>query len=312
MRRWILIPIAALMGVLWPGALGTPTSEALAGDTRVGFHIGGGNHGVHYGIHVGIGGHRGHGRHQGHFGRLRHYGRNHGSHVSLHYRHAFPRYRHGYPYAYTYPRYISSSYPCASPSVYSSGPSYTSTVVYAPPPPRATVIYGNPRPATTTYVQGPPPADNEALSEIPGSAQVSAWEHLLEERYQEALTQFGLDAQAVPDQSGPKVGYALASAALGRLNWGTWAMRRAVRTDPNGMQALRLDEQLRPLVDSLIEKYAYAATRPEDQADAAFMVASLQFLLRDREAAAEAIAQAQKAGDQSSSTANLKRMIEQE
>ncbi|MGH8594995.1 MAG: hypothetical protein ACREV3_14435, partial [Gammaproteobacteria bacterium] len=57
------------------------------------------------------------------------------------------------------------------------------------------------------------------------------WDLLASRRYGEALRGFEAVAQQNPRWGEPEIGYALASASLGNLSRGVWAMRRAYRLD---------------------------------------------------------------------------------
>jgi len=125
-----------------------------------------------------------------------------------------------------------------------------------------------------------------------------------------ALVDFGRQAQASPTKGDPKVGYALASADLGHLNKGVWAMRRALRIDPHALHYVSLDKHLDAKVAYMIVQYEKKLAYSPRDADAAFMLASLHYLRRDMNAARTNIDQAMLIQHDSPSTNNLKNLID--
>jgi len=143
------------------------------------------------------------------------------------------------------------------------------------------------------------------------------WTLLGNNRASAALTDFGRQAQAAPNKGGPKVGYALASADLGRLDRGVWAMRRALRIDPESLHYVALDRHMDAKVDQIIHQYQNRYDQHKQSsslrdADTAFMLASLHYLKRDMQAARKHINQAMLANHVSASTKNLRILIDQE
>ena len=121
---------------------------------------------------------------------------------------------------------------------------------------------------------------------------------------------FARQAEGNPRAGRPKAGYALAAALSGDLGTGTWAMRRAFRIDPKALDYVVINARLRPKLEGLIADY-----RGRDMArggDEAFMIAALEYLLRDYQGARRAVHQTALAGDKSVSTANLKRLLSSE
>jgi len=138
-----------------------------------------------------------------------------------------------------------------------------------------------------------------------------AWNLLAAGRYDDALSRFAIKAQSNPRRSAPKTGYALAAAGVGDTARGVWAMRRAFRIDPDGVEYVRVDEKLRPRVETLLRRYEADLRGPNHHADSAFMVASLHYLLGDYEAARTTLQQAVDYGDRNTSAANLERLLSQ-
>jgi len=140
----------------------------------------------------------------------------------------------------------------------------------------------------------------------------NGWTLLGNNQASAALSDFGKQAQASPSKGDPKVGYALASADLGRLDKGVWAMRRALRTDPNALHYLALDQNMDTKVEQIIRQYEKKLAYSASDADAAFMLASLHYLQRDIKAARSNIDQAMLTRHISTSTKNLHALIDKE
>ena len=136
------------------------------------------------------------------------------------------------------------------------------------------------------------------------------WNLLRRGRPAEAADVFGRLCQASPSEGMPKVGYALAAAELGRLDKGIWAMRRALREDPESLQYVTIDQQLQPKVEAMLKRYQQS-DKFDDSSDGAFMVAALHYLLGDMAAAQKAMERGGGSHDTYTSAANLKRLIEQ-
>ena len=138
------------------------------------------------------------------------------------------------------------------------------------------------------------------------------WTLLAEKRYRDALRDFTNHVVSNPSKGTPKVGYALSSAAMGDLSRAAWAMRRALRTDFESLHYLILDKRLRPTLQGLIERYHALSRQTEHEREAAFMLASLHYLMRDVKLAQKAIKLARREGDRTESTTNLELLIERE
>ncbi len=96
---------------------------------------------------------------------------------------------------------------------------------------------------------------------------------------------------------------------IGDLGQGVWAMRRAFRVDPESTHYIVIDDKLRPMIRTLLERYQGVSAPNGNITDAAFMLASLHYLLRDLDHARSAIERASEEGDRTESTANLARQI---
>ncbi len=270
------------------------------------------------------------GRHSGHHG-YGYYGSSYGGH----YRYSYGRYRYGYsPYRYGgryrysygrrygyYPyRYSGRSrysysrrygyYPNRSGGAYGSYP--TTPPITSPggqsAAPNGGAYGGNASTPPTTR----PDRSGASRNSSPGTLDGGGWARLAEGRYSQALSIFAAEASNRPNAGRPKVGYALSTAASGDLWRGVWAMRRALGVDPESIHYMTLDEPLRVRVTQLITRYRDNPGAAVRDADAAFMLASLHYLLGDTDSARTAIDQAIADGDRSSGTGNLKRLIDTE
>ena len=137
--------------------------------------------------------------------------------------------------------------------------------------------------------------------------QDAGWSLLREGKYADAVRAFGNATAKYPKDGGFKLGFALAAAHTHRER-GVWAMRRALRIDPNALHYLALDERLKYQVHGLVDAYSASLDKLE-RPDEAFMVAALQYLLQDRKAARKAALRAARDGDQSQSLTNLNKLI---
>ncbi len=223
--------------------------------------------------------HFGYGHYSGHHG----YGYSY-PYYGLHSYYGYGHHSYGYPgYSYGYSNYSHHNNSYATP--YRSDDDYSSASTYQ----------------SRTYNRGDSSIATGHGWSLLGNNQASA-----------ALSDFGRQAQAFPAKGDPKVGYALASADLGRLDKGVWAMRRALRVDPHALHYISLDERLNNKVEQIIRQYEKKSAYSDRDYDTAFMLASLHYLRRDIHAAHSFIDQAVLARHHSSSTKNLKALIDEE
>ena len=252
------------------GHRGHPGGGHRGHHRTVGHHRASGHHRTtgHHRSHHRTSGHRGH--HRSHRYYRYPYSSNYGYYRYRSYRYRYPSYRY---------RYRSYRYPYVG-----SGQDGTE---------RTRETHDSSQPAAPYATGG---SHDKSRSDLTGLG----WVHLREGRPDTALQVFAREAPLHPNDGVIKVGYALASAARGDRSRGVWAMRRALRIDPKVLHYIHLDDQLRSFVRRLVDTNA----RYPDQA---FMVAALHYLLRNREAAQEAIHRAGRDG--AASTKNLARLI---
>ncbi len=136
------------------------------------------------------------------------------------------------------------------------------------------------------------------------------WSLLAQGKARRAKSVFANQANSHPQAGQPKVGYALSSAMLGDLDGGVSAMRRALRTDPDSLHYLTVDEALQPYILDVADRYEERFNGSGRNPDNAFMISALRYLLDDTDAARFAIGQAIDNGDDSTSTANLRGLLE--
>jgi len=292
MFKWInnriIVLAAALAFAMW-----LPAGMALGGGYYYGGygHHGYGHHyGYGYGHHYGYGyGHHYGGHEHGHHGGYGHhyayYGLGayalyglfgHYGHDDYDYGHHYygghyytPYYSHySYPYAYGY-----SSYPSRSRHTY-SGSRHENT---------------NQEGARISHVR-------------------DGWQLLRNNHPNDALNAFATEAETHPTKGMPKVGYALASAGAGQLDRGVWAMRRALRFEPEALRYMAVDKSLQTRIRELIHRYDYDSASAK-ATDAAFMRASLHYLLRESTEARHAMDQVVQAHDDTVSAKNLNKLI---
>jgi hypothetical protein len=228
-------------------------------------------------------------------GRHRHFGGYSGG---------YPRYSYAYSPAYYAPRaysYYNPSYSTYRPRYYSS-PSYLGRNNY----PKKYAGGGN----TYSY--------NSVSARYPDTATESystndlGWRLLGQNNPREALDVFATQAGKNHNDGVPKVGYALSAAMQGDLNKAAWAMRRAFRIDPDSLHYLKIDALLRTRIDMLLAEYHDQLNYAQGNrhVDVAFMIAALNYLIHENDAARAAIeASVDKLGDNSPSALNLQRLV---
>jgi tetratricopeptide (TPR) repeat protein len=153
--------------------------------------------------------------------------------------------------------------------------------------------------------------DAELLSDAVATADSDTrlgWLLLANGEVHSAVKTFSIQTRKDPNNSILKVGYALAVAETGELHEGVSVMRGALRSDPDSLHYLMLDEDLQGIVKNLIHRYEDDSSYTSLATAARnFMVASLYYLLGDAESAGLILP----VQDTDSSTRNLDRLIQQ-
>ena len=326
----ILLAIFAFCVILFV----TPDATARGGHGG-GHHVGSGSHtghGRHFGGHSNLGGsHRFSGGHR-HFGgghrsfgsghnrfggghrrfgggHRQHFGSSYYGGHSGGYRRGYSYYPpRGYSYAYSPAYYAPRAYSYYNPSYSTYRPRYYSSPSY---------VEGNNYPEK--YAGGGDTYSyNSASARYPDTATESystndlGWRLLGQNNPREALDVFATQAGKNHNDGVPKVGYALSAAMQGDLNKAAWAMRRAFRIDPDSLHYLRIDVLLRTSIDMLLAQYHNQLNYAQGNrhVDVAFMIAALNYLIHENDAARVAIeASVDKLGDNSPSALNLQRLV---
>ena len=165
-----------------------------------------------------------------------------------------------------------------------------------------------------TIIHGSDPHDGQRHRErvakqtrTSGSHTGHAWAQLAQGDARAALRSFANLAPESPRKAGPKVGYALALAELGRHDKAAWAMRRALRIDSEGVGYLAVPQPVHEHLGDLAETYHHHAER-SSSADALFMAATLHYL-RDEPKQAHALLAHVDRRDEPVSTTNLRKLV---
>ncbi|MCS3904066.1 hypothetical protein J2T55_002099 [Methylohalomonas lacus] len=299
----LLVAIAVALPIL---ALAPAEAQARYGSY---FSVGYGHYGHHY-----------HGYHDFHH-RYRYRGYGHRYHG--HYRHYSPGYhsryyykrRHGYSRSYSRHDYNPLTALLVAPAYLAHGILKMPAVIVN------SLTDGHSSSPTRTYSDNAVSQQNRNQSAAPDNAGQPddllanpAWEALAAGHNRLALRQFSQQAQRVPQQSEARIGYALASAHLGDLDRGIWAVKRALQYDAESLHYLRLDEPLRqtlgPLLDHYEQEYGGIAAAGTYDADAAVMVAMLNYLNDDLDNARRTLAAVDRSR-QGPELAKLRRLLDQ-
>ena len=138
------------------------------------------------------------------------------------------------------------------------------------------------------------------------------WRLLAQNSLREALDVFAARAGQRPQDGVLKVGYALSAAMQRDLNKAAWAMRGAFRVDPDSLHFLKIDASLRASIDALLDEYRNQLNFAQGNRhiDVAFMIAALNYLIHEIDAARAAIEESvDKLGDSTPSAINLQRLV---
>ena len=157
------------------------------------------------------------------------------------------------------------------------------------------------------YVQ-----DIEAEKPISYKKQTSTspWQDLANNQSRKALKKFGKLATQTPTNVMPKVGYALAAGLQGDHRRAVWAMRRAFRTNPQGIKFITKNENLSYRIMELVDEYNQSAKKSIKASGANFMLGALSYLQKDLYTAEYAATEAIENGDDTESTRNLFALVQ--
>ena len=147
----------------------------------------------------------------------------------------------------------------------------------------------------------------EDTREIADSLDTLGWLQLSNGEYTKARDTFSSLARKESNDGSFRIGYALAAASIGDLHKGVWAMRSALRIDPDSLNHFMTDGYLQGIVLDLIYRYEDEDHHTLATTARKFMIASLYYMLGDDESAGNILP----VNDKDSSTRNLLRLIEQ-
>jgi tetratricopeptide (TPR) repeat protein len=125
----------------------------------------------------------------------------------------------------------------------------------------------------------------------------------------EARRAFDRAVSAYPSDGLPLVGYALSAGLLQRYDEAVDSMRRAMRRDPQSLNEVPQDDDLRQEFKPLLDYFEARLQQSPDDIDANFMIAALRYLTGDEAMAYFSIDRAMEAGDRDVSAVNLKAVI---
>lgn len=168
--------------------------------------------------------------------------------------------------------------------------------------------YPNPHSATRKDTESGIADLDSDIVDTAKSDNTLGWSLLARGEAHNAVKIFTIQTRNDPGNSILKVGYALAVAETGDLHKGISGMRGALRSDPDSLHHLILDQNLQGIVKNLIHRYeddGYHTTLAT--AARHFMIASLYYLLGDAKSAGLILP----AQDTDKSTRNLYRLIQQ-
>lgn len=241
-----------------------------------------------------------HHRSRSHHGSINHhYDSGHHGYGYRHYSHRYGydshygskyRYGSGYPYRYGYGyshggsgSYNHGSYSYSYRAPYRSGYSgYSGSITYGSPSSRTRIDYA---PARRITVEPTYTVQHDA-----------GWDALMYGNAAKALDLFSDEASAYPRRGKPKLGYALASAQLGKLDQAVWAMRRAISYDHMVLSRVPYDPQIKRLLDELAVYYDHRVERYHDDSESWYMLAAIQSMQGDTNGARRAIDYAKRYG----------------
>ena len=123
-------------------------------------------------------------------------------------------------------------------------------------------------PAPVVRIEQPPTLPTPAM----------AWSSLADRRFDDALNQFMQLDTAFPDEFESRLGAGIALAASGPLGSGVSLVRQAVSADPRILLAVNQHRQLDPILVEILNDWTIEAHQSPGNADALFMVSTLQVL----------------------------------
>ena len=135
------------------------------------------------------------------------------------------------------------------------------------------------------------------------------WKQLANGKIERAKESFSRLLRKSPKSGLPRVGLSLSAAIGGDYDKATHEMRLAFVQDPDGAGDLPSKRRLRERLGVLVDYYQGLVIRDRNDADSAFMLAALSYLLNDSKSAVTAIRAAIDHGDDSTIARNLKKLL---
>lgn len=193
---------------------------------------------------------------------------------------------------------------------------YYGAYYYAPvyPYPPSGPYYYAPRAPFANYDDPDPddwPKENPADRQDHGALLTArAWAALADGRFYQAADLFTDKIDDHPSLGMPRIGYAITAARYGDLSTGVRAMREALHYDPESLRYVPRNDLLDAKYENVLDRYRSSFERAEHQADPAFMIACLEFILGHKVKSVQMLDRALKAGDDSVAAQNLKDLLD--
>jgi len=139
--------------------------------------------------------------------------------------------------------------------------------------------------------------------------QSVGWKHLANGKIERAKEKFSRLQRKSPKSGLPRVGLSLSAAFSEDYDKAAHEMRLAFIQDPEGAGDLPSRPRLKERLGVLRDYYRGIVISDRNDADSAFMLAALSYLLNDTQSALMAIRDAIDHGDDSTSAQNLKKLL---
>lgn len=150
-----------------------------------------------------------------------------------------------------------------------------------------------------------------AVGDARASADQIGWAQLVEDEFDEALSQFDVLLENDPNRATAHIGRAITLAMMGRDDEAIVSMRRAVDLGPEWLLEIPDHANLRAIVTHLMDEYRKRANLVRQPADLWFMVGALETTRGEFASASGALLRAVEAGDRQPSTTSLRHFVSQ-
>ncbi len=210
-----------------------------------------------------------------------------------------------------YRSYRGTVYTVPGTGLYSGEPAYGEAEVRPEPDLHLEPeVRARPDPRLNPGIEVPQEALDAAADDHGVAATEAVWGLLGRGRSAEALTAFSRIGQTIRAAGVPKIGAALALGMLRQYDRAAWAMRRAVRLDPEAVAHVPVDDALAERLDRLVQAYRRNEHHGVLAKDATFMLAVLHGLRTEWDAAHEMIDLAREVGDTSQAAAAYRQYLD--